>query len=68
MAGASQKSGHSKFVGLVFFLSFIIIIIVAVPRCAYSGGSLFLRGLALPPLPPPLTGACALVPRPLIGH
>lgn len=65
MAGASQKTGRSKCVGLVFFF---IIIIIAVPRCAYRGGSLFLRGLALPPLPPPLTGARALVPRRLIGH
>lgn len=41
---------------------------ISVPRCAYRGGSLFLRGLALPLLPPPLTGARSLVPRRLIGH
>lgn len=35
---------------------------------AYRGGSLFLRGLALPPLPPPLTGARSFIPRSLIGH
>lgn len=52
----------------VCWVVFFFIIIIAVPRCAYRGGSLFLRGLALPPLPPPLTGARALVPRRLIGH
>lgn len=36
--------------------------------CVYRGGSLFLRGLALPPLPPPLTGARSFIPRSLIGH
>lgn len=41
---------------------------ISVPRCAYRGGSLFLRGLALPLLPPPLTGARSLVPRRLIGR
>lgn len=60
-----KKAATPSVLGWFFF---IIIIIVAAPRCAYRGGSLFLRGLALPPLPPPLTGARALVPRRLIGH
>lgn len=43
-------------------------VLISLARCAYRGGSLFLRGLALPLLPPPLTGARSLIPRRLIGH
>ena len=37
-------------------------------QCVYRGRSLFLCGLALPPLTPPFTGAPSFNPRPLIGH
>lgn len=37
------------------------------PVYVYLGGSLFLSGLALPPLTPPLTGARSFILRALIG-
>lgn len=43
-------------------------VLISLARCAYRGGSLFLRGLALPLLPPPLTGARSFIPRRLIGR